>query len=105
MTCHRFDYCSHTFTSLFVVFDQNYQSCLYLNGNRMLFCWAGDSAFSRVASLTALFRPLDPALSENESSDLLKVCVSSVMSLPPETSTPEKTKEDEILDPKQRKVK
>ncbi|XP_074539484.1 maestro heat-like repeat-containing protein family member 1 isoform X1 [Halichoeres trimaculatus] len=47
--------------------------------------------------------PLDPALSENESSDLLKVCVNSVMSLPPETSTPEKTREDEILDPKQRK--
>ncbi|XP_041649053.1 maestro heat-like repeat-containing protein family member 1 [Cheilinus undulatus] len=47
--------------------------------------------------------PLDPALSENESFDLLKVCVNSVMSLPPETSTPEKTKEDEILDPKQKK--
>ncbi|XP_060907082.1 maestro heat-like repeat-containing protein family member 1 isoform X2 [Labrus mixtus] len=47
--------------------------------------------------------PLDPALSENEIHDLLKVCVNSVMSLPPETSTPEKTKEDETLDPKQRK--
>ncbi|XP_034553780.1 maestro heat-like repeat-containing protein family member 1 isoform X2 [Notolabrus celidotus] len=47
--------------------------------------------------------PLDPAMSENESFELLKVCVNSVMSLPPENSTPEKTKEDEILDPKQRK--
>lgn len=51
------------------------------------------------------FRPLEPALSENESFDLLKVCVNSVISLPPETHTPEKTKEEEILDPKQRKVK
>uniref|UniRef100_UPI0037E92988 maestro heat-like repeat-containing protein family member 1 n=1 Tax=Semicossyphus pulcher TaxID=241346 RepID=UPI0037E92988 len=47
--------------------------------------------------------PLDPALSENENFDLLKVCVNSVMSLPPETSTPEKTKEDDVQDPKQRK--
>uniref|UniRef100_UPI0037E97233 maestro heat-like repeat-containing protein family member 1 n=1 Tax=Semicossyphus pulcher TaxID=241346 RepID=UPI0037E97233 len=44
-------------------------------------------------------------MSENENFDLLKVCVNSVMSLPPETSTPEKTKEDDVLDPKQRKVK
>lgn len=44
-------------------------------------------------------------LSENESFDLLKVCVNSVLSLPPETHTPEKTKEEDILDPKQRKVK
>lgn len=51
------------------------------------------------------FSPLDPALSENESFDLLKVCVNSVFSLPPETHTPEKTKEDDILDPKQRQVK
>lgn len=50
------------------------------------------------------FRPLEPALSENESFDLLKVCVNSVISLPPETHTPEKNKEDEVLDPKQRKV-
>ncbi|TMS10960.1 Maestro heat-like repeat-containing protein family member 1 [Larimichthys crocea] len=48
--------------------------------------------------------PLDPPLSENESFDLLKVCVNSVFSLPPETHTPEKTKEEEILDPKQRKT-
>lgn len=51
------------------------------------------------------FRPLDPALSENENFDLLKVCVNSVFSLPPETHTPERTKEEETLDPKQRKVK
>lgn len=50
------------------------------------------------------FRPLEPILSENESFDLLKVCVNSVISLPPETHTPEKNKDDEILDPKQRKV-
>ncbi|KAM3873621.1 maestro heat-like repeat-containing protein family member 1 [Diretmus argenteus] len=48
--------------------------------------------------------PLEPALSENESFDLLKVCVSSVFSLPAETHTPEKTKEEEILDPKQREA-
>lgn len=50
------------------------------------------------------FRPLEPTLSENESFDLLKVCVNSVISLPPEMHTPEKNKEDEVLDPKQRKV-
>ncbi|XP_061145513.1 maestro heat-like repeat-containing protein family member 1 isoform X2 [Syngnathus typhle] len=49
--------------------------------------------------------PLDPALSENETFDLLKVCVSSVFSLPPETHTPEKiTKDEEVLDLKQRKA-
>ncbi|XP_054898054.1 maestro heat-like repeat-containing protein family member 1 isoform X1 [Poeciliopsis prolifica] len=47
---------------------------------------------------------LDPPLSENESFDLLKVCVNGVFSLPPDTHTPEKTKDEEILDPKQRKV-
>uniref|UniRef100_A0A3Q3BFT5 Maestro heat-like repeat family member 1 n=1 Tax=Kryptolebias marmoratus TaxID=37003 RepID=A0A3Q3BFT5_KRYMA len=47
---------------------------------------------------------LDPPLSENESFDLLKVCVNGVFSLPPETHTPEKTKEEEVLDPKQRKA-
>ncbi|XP_056141693.1 maestro heat-like repeat-containing protein family member 1 [Lampris incognitus] len=48
--------------------------------------------------------PLDPPLSENENFDLLKVCVSSVFSLPAETHTPEKTKEEETLDPKQRQA-
>ncbi|XP_060936842.1 maestro heat-like repeat-containing protein family member 1 isoform X3 [Limanda limanda] len=48
--------------------------------------------------------PLDPALSENESFDLLKICVNSVFSLPPETQTPEKIKDDEVLDPKKRKA-
>ncbi|XP_013858806.1 maestro heat-like repeat-containing protein family member 1 isoform X2 [Austrofundulus limnaeus] len=48
--------------------------------------------------------PLDPPLSENESFDLLKVCVNGVFSLPPETHTPEKTKEEVVLDPKQRKA-
>ncbi|XP_055019623.1 maestro heat-like repeat-containing protein family member 1 isoform X2 [Boleophthalmus pectinirostris] len=47
---------------------------------------------------------LDPALSENEIFDLLKICVNSVFSLPPETHSPEKVKEDEILDPKQRQT-
>ncbi|XP_008321450.1 maestro heat-like repeat-containing protein family member 1 [Cynoglossus semilaevis] len=47
---------------------------------------------------------LEPALSENESFDLLKVCVNSVFSLPPDTHTPEKTKEDDVLDPKKRKL-
>lgn len=50
-------------------------------------------------------RPLEPALSEDECFDLLKVCVNSVISLPPDTHTPEKTKDEEMLDPKQRKVK
>uniref|UniRef100_A0A1A8N4H9 Maestro heat-like repeat family member 1 n=1 Tax=Nothobranchius pienaari TaxID=704102 RepID=A0A1A8N4H9_9TELE len=45
-----------------------------------------------------------PSTHESENFDLLKVCVNSVFSLPPETHTPEKTKEEEILDPKQRKV-
>ncbi|XP_077432978.1 maestro heat-like repeat-containing protein family member 1 isoform X1 [Vanacampus margaritifer] len=58
-----------------------------------------------VMSTCANLMPLDPALSENESFDLLKVCVNSVFSLPPETHSPEKTtKEEEILDPKQRKA-
>ncbi|MED6250664.1 hypothetical protein ATANTOWER_004214 [Ataeniobius toweri] len=48
--------------------------------------------------------PLDPPLSENESFDLLKVCVNSVFTLPPDTHTPEKTKDEENLDPKQRKA-
>ncbi|XP_062254774.1 maestro heat-like repeat-containing protein family member 1 isoform X1 [Platichthys flesus] len=48
--------------------------------------------------------PLDPALSENESFDLLKICVNSVFSLPPETQTPEKIKEEEVLEPKKRKA-
>ncbi|XP_068612025.1 maestro heat-like repeat-containing protein family member 1 [Brachionichthys hirsutus] len=48
--------------------------------------------------------PLDPALCENETFDLLKVCVNNVFSLPPETHTPEKTKEEEILEPQQRKA-
>lgn len=50
-------------------------------------------------------RALEPALSEDESFDLLKVCVNSVISLPPDMHTPEKTKDEETLDPKQRKVK
>ncbi|XP_061676018.1 maestro heat-like repeat-containing protein family member 1 isoform X2 [Syngnathoides biaculeatus] len=58
-----------------------------------------------VMSTCANLMPLDPALSETECFDLLKVCVNSVFSLPPETHTPEKTtKEEEILDPKQRKA-
>ncbi|XP_054638550.1 maestro heat-like repeat-containing protein family member 1 isoform X4 [Dunckerocampus dactyliophorus] len=57
-----------------------------------------------VMSTCANLMPLDPTLSENESFDLLKVCVNSVFSLPLETHTPEKTKEEEILDPKQRKA-
>lgn len=44
-------------------------------------------------------------MSENENFDLLKVCINSVFCLPAETNTPEKTKEEELLDPKQRKVK
>uniref|UniRef100_A0A3Q2DGE9 Maestro heat-like repeat family member 1 n=1 Tax=Cyprinodon variegatus TaxID=28743 RepID=A0A3Q2DGE9_CYPVA len=48
--------------------------------------------------------PLDPPLGESESFDLLKVCVNSVFSLPPDTHTPEKTKDEENLDPKQRKA-
>uniref|UniRef100_A0A8C2WJ67 Maestro heat-like repeat family member 1 n=1 Tax=Cyclopterus lumpus TaxID=8103 RepID=A0A8C2WJ67_CYCLU len=55
-----------------------------------------------VMTSCANLMPLDPALSENESFDLLKVCVNSVFSLPPETHTPEKIKEEETLDPKQR---
>ncbi|XP_028326218.1 maestro heat-like repeat-containing protein family member 1 isoform X2 [Gouania willdenowi] len=47
---------------------------------------------------------LDPPLSENESFDLLKVCVNGVFSLPPETNTPEKLKDDELLNSEQRKT-
>ncbi|KAM4581297.1 maestro heat-like repeat-containing protein family member 1 isoform 1-T1 [Odontesthes bonariensis] len=57
-----------------------------------------------VMTTCANLMPLDPSLSENESFDLLKVCVNSVFSLPSEMHTPEKSKEEEILDPKQRKV-
>ncbi|XP_029958585.1 maestro heat-like repeat-containing protein family member 1 isoform X2 [Salarias fasciatus] len=57
-----------------------------------------------VMTTCANLMPLDPQLSENESFDLLKVCVNSALSLPPETHTPEKLKEEEILDPKQRKA-
>nr|XP_046255582.1 maestro heat-like repeat-containing protein family member 1 isoform X1 [Scatophagus argus] len=57
-----------------------------------------------VMTTCANLMPLDPVLSENESFDLLKVCVNSVFSLPAETHTPEKTKEEEILDPQQRKA-
>ncbi|KAM9852658.1 maestro heat-like repeat-containing protein family member 1 [Aulostomus maculatus] len=57
-----------------------------------------------VMSTCANLIPLEPALSENESFDLLKVCVNSVFSLPPETVTPEKSKEEEMLDPSLRKA-
>ncbi|CAN9513935.1 unnamed protein product [Ophioblennius macclurei] len=57
-----------------------------------------------VMTTCANLMPLEPALSENESFDLLKVCVNSAFSLPPETHTPEKLKEEETLDPKQRKA-
>ncbi|XP_028985036.1 maestro heat-like repeat-containing protein family member 1 isoform X2 [Betta splendens] len=57
-----------------------------------------------VMTTCANLMPLDPALTENESFDLLKVCVNGVFSLPPETQSPEKIKDEEILDPKQRKV-
>lgn len=67
--------------------------------SRFLLLWAVFFFFD-----LSCFRPLEPTLSENESFDLLKVCVNSVVSLPPETHTPEKNKEDEVLDPKQRKV-
>ncbi|KAK5922669.1 hypothetical protein CgunFtcFv8_019911 [Champsocephalus gunnari] len=57
-----------------------------------------------VIATFANLMPLDPALSENESFELLKVCVNTVFSLPPEIQTPEKTKDEETLDPKQRKA-
>ncbi|KAM4568168.1 maestro heat-like repeat-containing protein family member 1 isoform 1-T2 [Fundulus diaphanus] len=57
-----------------------------------------------VLTTCANLMPLDPPLSENESFDLLKVCVNGVFSLPPDTHTPEKTKDEENLDPKQRKA-
>ncbi|XP_047455118.1 maestro heat-like repeat-containing protein family member 1 isoform X1 [Mugil cephalus] len=57
-----------------------------------------------VMTTCANLMPLDPALTENESFDLLKVCVNSVFPLPPETHTPEKIKDEETLDPKQRKA-
>ncbi|CAI5663026.1 unnamed protein product [Oreochromis niloticus] len=57
-----------------------------------------------VMSTCANLIPLDPPMSENESFDLIKVCINSVFSLPAETHTPEKTKEEEPLDPKQRKA-
>ncbi|XP_063342108.1 maestro heat-like repeat-containing protein family member 1 isoform X1 [Pelmatolapia mariae] len=57
-----------------------------------------------VMSTCANLIPLDPPMSENENFDLLKVCINSVFSLPAETHTPEKIKEEEPLDPKQRKA-
>lgn len=57
-----------------------------------------------VMTTCAHLMPLDPLLSENETFDLLKVSVSSVFSLPPDAHTPEKVKEEEILDPKQRQA-
>ncbi|XP_011483379.1 maestro heat-like repeat-containing protein family member 1 isoform X1 [Oryzias latipes] len=57
-----------------------------------------------VMSTCANLLTLEPALTENESFDLLKVCVNSVFSLPPETHTPEKIKEEDFLDPKQRQA-
>nr|XP_004568167.2 maestro heat-like repeat-containing protein family member 1 isoform X1 [Maylandia zebra]XP_004568168.2 maestro heat-like repeat-containing protein family member 1 isoform X1 [Maylandia zebra]XP_004568169.2 maestro heat-like repeat-containing protein family member 1 isoform X1 [Maylandia zebra] len=57
-----------------------------------------------VMSTCANLIPLDPPMSENENFDLLKVCINSVFCLPAETNTPEKTKEEEPLDPKQRKA-
>ncbi|KAM9310205.1 maestro heat-like repeat-containing protein family member 1 isoform 2-T2 [Pholidichthys leucotaenia] len=56
-----------------------------------------------VMTTCANLMSLDPTLNENESFDLLKVCVNGVFSLPPETDTPERIKEEDILDPKQRK--
>ncbi|KAF6714412.1 Maestro heat-like repeat-containing protein family member 1 [Oryzias melastigma] len=57
-----------------------------------------------VMSTCANLMTLEPALTENESFDLLKVCVNSVFSLPPETHTPEKIKDEDLLDPKQRQA-
>ncbi|XP_030014792.1 maestro heat-like repeat-containing protein family member 1 [Sphaeramia orbicularis] len=57
-----------------------------------------------VMSTCANLIPLDPPLTENDAFDLLKVCVNSVFSLPPETHTPERTKDDDVLDPKQRQT-
>lgn len=57
-----------------------------------------------VMTACANLMALEPVLGENETFDLLKVCVNSVFSLPPETHTPEKVKEEEILDPKQRQM-
>ncbi|XP_072316120.1 maestro heat-like repeat-containing protein family member 1 isoform X2 [Eucyclogobius newberryi] len=57
-----------------------------------------------VMTTCATLITLDPAMSENETFDLLKICVNNVFSLPPETHTPEKVKEEEILDPTQRQM-
>lgn len=57
-----------------------------------------------VMTTCANLMALEPAQSEDESFDLLKVCVNSVISLPPDMHTPEKTKDEETLDPKQRKA-
>ncbi|KAM6967979.1 maestro heat-like repeat-containing protein family member 1 [Aplochiton taeniatus] len=46
---------------------------------------------------------LDPPLSENESLEMLKVCVNSAYSLPP-VEAPDRGKEEEILEPKQREA-
>lgn len=57
-----------------------------------------------VMSTCANLIPLDPPLTENDAFDLLKDCVNSVFSLPPETHMPERTKDDDVLDPKQRQM-
>ncbi|CAL8337909.1 unnamed protein product [Gadus morhua 'NCC'] len=57
-----------------------------------------------VMSTCANLIPLDPPLSETEGFDLLKVCVGSAFALPPVTHTPEKTKDEEVMEPKQREA-
>ncbi|XP_053737649.1 maestro heat-like repeat-containing protein family member 1 isoform X2 [Synchiropus splendidus] len=57
-----------------------------------------------VMDTCANLMPLDPALNESERFDLLKVCLDSVYTLPPDTHTPERTKDEDMLDPKQRKA-
>ncbi|KAJ3597626.1 hypothetical protein NHX12_001144, partial [Muraenolepis orangiensis] len=57
-----------------------------------------------VMSTCANLIPLDPPLGEKESFDLLKMCVGTVFALPPVTHTPEKTKDEDVLDPQQRQA-
>ena len=54
--------------------------------------------------MTPGFSNLEPALTENETFEMLRTCVGGVFGLPP-ADAPDKGKDDEVLDPKQREVR
>ena len=54
--------------------------------------------------MTPGFSNLEPALTENETFEMLRTCVGGVFGLPP-ADAPDKGKDDEVLDPNQREVR